>query len=209
MPKFFSLIYQGEVHPISAEKVIPAKEFSELVKVSALLEKAEEDVDTARTEAQKEAKRLRQEAKEAGFQEGLSEFNAHLLSFETRLRTLRLELQQQIIPIALKAAKKIVAGQLALKPETILDIVMQALTPAMHSRRIIIYVSKEDKEILEENKSKIKEILEQLQSLSIQERSDISPGGCVIETDSGIINVTIENQWRALEAAFEKYTRGG
>ena len=209
MPRFFSLIYQGEVHPTSTEKVIPAKDFSELVKVSALLEKAEEDVENAKKLTQKETKRLRAEAKEEGFQEGLDTFNAHLLSFETRLRTLRLELQQQIIPIALKAAKKIVAGQLALKPETIVDIVIQALTPALHSRRIIIYVNKDDKEILEEHKPKIKEVLEQLQSLSILERSDISPGGCIIETDAGIINVTIENQWRALEAAFEKYTRGG
>jgi len=207
--KFFSLIYQGEVHPSTDEKVIPAKDFSQLVKVSSLLKKAEEDVDNAHKEMQKEAQRLNAESKEEGFQEGLEQFNAHLLAFEAAVRTLRLELQQQIIPIALKAAKKIVATQLELKPETILDIVLQALTPAVHSRRVIIYVNKEDNEILEAHKPKIKAILDQLQTLSIQERADISPGGCIIETEAGIINVTIENQWRALEAAFEKYTRGG
>jgi type III secretion protein L len=207
--KFFSLIFQGEVHPSTDEKVIPAKDFSQLVKVSALLKKAEEDVDNAHKEMEKEAQRLKAEAKKEGFQEGLEQFNEHLLSFEAATRTLRLELQQQIIPIALKAAKKVVAAQLELKPETIVDIILQALTPAVHSRRVIIYVNKEDKEILEARKSKIKEILDQLQTLNIQERADISPGGCIIETEAGIINVTIENQWRALEAAFEKYTRGG
>lgn len=207
--KFFSLIFQGEVHPSTDEKVIPAKDFSQLVKVSSLLKKAEEDVINAHEEMEKEAKRLKAEAKEEGFQEGLEQFNEHLLAFEAAVRTLRLELQQQIIPIALKAAKKVVAAQLELKPDTIVDIVLQALTPAVHSRRVIIYVNKEDKEILEARKSNIKAILDQLQTLSIQERADISPGGCIIETEAGIINVTIENQWRALEAAFEKYTRGG
>lgn len=207
--KFFSLIFQGEVHPSTDDKVIPAKDFSQLVKANALVKKAEEDVVHAHQEAEKEAQRLKAEAKAEGFQEGLEQFNEHLLAFEATARALRLELQQQIIPIALKAAKKVVATQLELKPDTIVDIVLQALTPAMHSRRVILYVNKEDKEILESHKSKIKTILEQLQTLSIQERADISPGGCIIETEAGIINVTIENQWRALEAAFEKYTRGG
>lgn len=182
--KFFSLIFQGEVHPSTDDKVIPAKDFSQLVKANALVKKAEEDVVHAHQEAEKEAQRLKAEAKAEGFQEGLEQFNEHLLAFEATARTLRLELQQQIIPIALKAAKKVVATQLELKPDTIVDIVLQALTPAMHSRRVILYVNKEDKEILESHKSKIKTILEQLQTLSIQERADISPGGCIIETEA-------------------------
>ena len=63
------------------------------------------------------------------------------------------------------------------------------------------------KEILEAEKPKIKSILEQVQVLTIQERNDIAPGGCIIETESGIINASIENQWRALESAFERYMR--
>ena len=97
--------------------------------------------------------------------------------------------------------------QLELKPETIVDIVLQALSPAMQNLRVTIYVNKIDKDILETEKPKLKSLLEQVQVLSIQERPDISPGGCIIETEGGIINATIENQWRALESAFEKYMK--
>ncbi len=78
----------------------------------------------------------------------------------------------------------------------------------VQNHRFTIYVNKVDKEILEAEKPKIKKILEQVQVLTIQERSDIAPGGCVIETESGIINASL-NQWRALESAFEKYTLRG
>ena len=60
---------------------------------------------------------------------------------------------------------------------------------------------------LEAEKSKIREILDQIESLSIHDRADIATGGCIIETESGIINATVDNQWRALEAAFEKYVK--
>jgi type III secretion protein L len=60
---------------------------------------------------------------------------------------------------------------------------------------------------LEKSKSKIKKMFEHLESLSLQERDDIEPGGCMIETEAGIINAQLENQWRALEAAFETFMR--
>lgn len=82
---------------------------------------------------------------------------------------------------------------------------MQSLKPVVQHHKITIYVNKKDLTLIEENKSSIKEILEQVESLSIQERSDIEVGGCVIETEAGIINAQLENQWRALERAFKSF----
>jgi type III secretion protein L len=205
--RFFSLIHQGEIHPATEEKIISSEDFSTLVQASELLEKAREDAEEHHRQTLDECKRLREEAQEEGFKEGLAQFNEQLLVFERSLRTIRLELQKEIIPIALKAAKKIVGAQLDLKPDTIVDIVLQALAPVMQNHRITIYVNKADKENLEAHKSTIKNVLEQVQVLSIQERADVAPGGCIIETESGIINSTIENQWRALESAFERYMK--
>lgn len=205
--RFFSLIYQGEAHPANDEKVIPSEDFSILVQASELLEKAREDAKEHHKKAVQDAKRLKQEAKEEGFKEGLEKFNEQLDAFERTVRAIKLELQNEIIPIALKAAKKIVGTQLELKPDTIVDIVMQALSPVVQNHRFTIYVNKADKEFLDTNKPRIKGILDQMQMLSIQERADIAPGGCIIETEAGIINATIENQWRALEAAFARYMK--
>lgn len=205
--KFFSLIYQGDVHLAEEEKIIPAEDFSTLMEASELLLHAKKDAISYKQEVEKECNQLREQAKEQGFNQGLETFNEHLIEFDKQLRSMRLNLQQQIIPLALKAAKKIVGEQLHLHPETIVEIVLQTLTPVTQNRKFIIYVNKADKELLETEKTKIKELLEQVQTLIIQERSDIAPGGCIIETESGIINATIENQWRALEAAFEKYLK--
>lgn len=49
--------------------------------------------------------------------------------------------------------------------------------------------------------------MDQVESFTILDRADITPGGCIIETESGIINASFENQWRALEMAFERYMK--
>ena len=43
--KFFSLIYQGEIHPATGEKVIPAEDFSTLMEAVEILNRAKEDIE--------------------------------------------------------------------------------------------------------------------------------------------------------------------
>jgi type III secretion protein L len=205
--RFFSLIYQGEVHAADEDKVIPAEEFSTLMNAQEILEKAKEDAEAYLKEQQKEAAEMKEKATEEGFQKGLEQFNEKLFWFDRELKALRVELQNQILPLALKAARKIVASELKTNPEAIVDIVIQALAPVLQSKQITILVNKHDKEILEADKPELRAILEQVESFSILDRPDISRGGCIIETESGIINATIENQWRALESAFERYRK--
>ena len=203
--KWFSLVYQGDIHPSTDEKVIHSKDFSQLVQASEIVEKAHEDAALLLENTKKECENLRKLAKEEGLQEGLEKFNEQILLLDQQIKKMRHDLQQMVLPIALKAAKKIVGKELELFPETILDIVLSAITPISESRQVIIYVNKKDKGILEKNRPKLTEILAQVEVLTIQEKEGITEGGCVIQTPDGMINATIENQYKAIERAFEKY----
>lgn len=205
--KFFSLIYEGDVHPADDQKIIPAEEYSTLMEASEVLEKAREDAQALRRDIEKEAEERYETAKTEGFKEGLSQFNDKMLWFDSELKRLRIEMQKQVLPIALKAARKIVAKELETHPETIVDIVMQTLSAISQSKQITIIVSKKDREALEAAKPRLKEVMEQVESFTVLDRADITPGGCIIETEAGIINATFENQWRSLELAFERYMK--
>ncbi len=207
MTKYFSLIYSGEIRQGSEEKVIPSDAFSELLSSIEVLNKAKEDVKSYLSNNKEECKKLLEQAKEAGFNEGLSEFNKQILHYEQRIKQMEHELQKMILPLALRAAKKIVGRELQSNPETIVDIVRQTLKPVTQNHHIRIFVAKEDKEILEQKKKELKAILEQVQTFIIEEKEDITPGGCIIETEAGIINASLENQWRALESAFEAFMK--
>ena len=117
------------------------------------------------------------------------------------------DLQNLVLPLALKAAKKIVGTELQSHPETIVEIVRQNLKAVTQAHHIKIYVNRKDYEFLEKKKKEIKKILDHVQTFTVEEREDVSSGGCIIETEAGIINASLENQWRALEAAFEAFMK--
>ncbi len=207
MGRWLSFIKGGEIHPISDKKVISQSDFSTLVEVTALLEQALADAEAYRIETENECARLKEIAKEEGYEEGLVQLNDQILKLDQEKKRILHEVNKLILPLAVKAAKKIVAAELELNPDAIVRIVLQALTPILQNHSITIYVNRIDKEILETKKPILRERLEQVKTLLIKERDDISPGGCIIETESGIINATIEKQWRAIEKAFSLYTQ--
>ena len=207
MSKYFSLIYSGDIHKKDQDTFIPAKEFSELLKASEVLNKAKEDITVYLEENKKDCKKYLEEAKEAGFNEGLIQFNTQILHYQQKMKQIEHDLQNLILPLALKAAKKIVGSELQSNPETIVEIVRQNLKAVTQNHHVKIYVNKKDYELLEKKKKEIKKILDHVQIFTIEEREDVSSGGCIIETEAGIINASLENQWRALEAAFEAFMK--
>lgn len=207
MSKFFSLIFSGEIHRAQDDKVLPEGEFSVLLDAKEVLKKAKDDVATYLKQNKEECEKVLQKAEESGFNKGLTEFNKQILLYQQKIKTMEHELQKLILPLALKAAKKIVGRELDTNPETIVDIVRQTLKSVAQNHHIKIYVNKKDKELLDSKKKDLKEILDQVETFAIEEREDVSPGGCIIETEAGIINASLENQWRALESAFEAFMK--
>nr|NGX29127.1 Yop proteins translocation protein L [Candidatus Anoxychlamydiales bacterium] len=148
---------------------------------------------------------LKEEAKKEGFNEGLEKLNEHILKLDKTIKVLEAKYEKKILPIALKAAKKIVANELKTHPDVIVDIIRGALKPVSQHLKVKIFVNKQDLDILEKERERIKEILELTQIFSLEERNDIEPGGCIIETEKGIINAQLDNQFRAIEAAFKAF----
>jgi type III secretion protein L len=205
--KFFSLISGKEVSLSPGEKIVLAKDFSTLVKSSDILKEVKQEAIEYKKNVALECETLKEEGFKKGFDEGLEKLNVLILKLDSDIKKFEEELKKQILPIALKAAKKILGDELKLHPDRIVDIVLQALKPVTQHHKIKIYANKEDIEILEKKKTQIKKILEQAKIFSIEERDDIEKGGCIIETEAGIINAQLENQWKALEIAFEKFMK--
>ncbi|MEI8300867.1 MAG: FliH/SctL family protein [Chlamydiota bacterium] len=203
----FSLVYKGAVKKTSPNKILRADEFSQLVDIKQLLQEAHQDIQKLHEDTEQECAKLKIQAEEEGFQEGLVKWNTQLIYLDQKVKEMQHEMQKLILPIALKASKKIVGAQLDLNPDTIVEIVQQALKPVRQSHEIKIFVSKEDKEQLETNKEKLKALFDQLRILVIEEKDDLTKGSCIIETETGIINASLDNQWKALEAAFETFLK--
>lgn len=202
--KLFSLIHEGGLKVAPKNKVLPAKAFSTLLSAAEVLKKVKEDAEQYRREVVEECEQLKEVAQHEGFEAGFQQWVEKIAQIEGEIIQVRREMEKMVVPVALKAAKKIVSREIELSENVILDIVSANLKAVAQHKRVIIYVNKKDLAFVEENKPKLKTLFEHLESLSVRERSDVQPGGCIIETEVGIINAQLENRWRVLEAAFEK-----
>lgn len=200
---YFSLIYGNTISQASKSKIIPKEDFSKLLTGEEVLNTILAEAEQYRKQIISECESIKAQAVIDGFAQGYQEWVQQLSKMEEEIGKVQGEMQKLVMPISLKAAKKIVSSELALQPAAILDIVSNALKSVSQHKRIVIYVNRADLLLLEQNKNKLKELFESLESLSIRERDDVEQGGCIIETEGGIINARLKDRWRNLEAAFE------
>mgnify|MGYP001357634949 CR=1 FL=1 len=142
-------------------------------------------------------------AKEEGINEGLEPYNKHIIYFDDRIKNLRHELQKTILPLVYKTTKRIVGEGLKAHPELVLDIVTQSIKKVTTSHQVKLFVNKVDLEFLEEKKEDLTKLFDHLDIFLIEERSDVEPGSCIIQTEKGIVNANLENQYRALKNVLE------
>lgn len=200
--KFFTLLHGDELRAAPQKKIIPQKEFSSLLDASEVLDFVKKDEKKYRLEVAQECEEIKENAFKEGYEDGYKQWAEQLADFEVRLEAFRKEFQQMIVPVALKAAKKIVGREIELSPDTIVDIVSSQLKAVVQHKKITIYVNKKELEEIEKQKSKLKDLFEHVESFSVRSRDDIAPGGCIIETEIGIINAQIDHRWEILEKAF-------
>lgn len=205
--KLFSLIYNEEIHVSPGKKILSAEEYSQALSAEELINKMKEELAWKKDEDAKAAESAKKAAEEAGFKEGLDKWAEQMAQFEKTLQSLKAETEKSIIPVAIKAAEKIVGKQMAEKPEVFVDIVKQSLKAVAGHKRFTLYVNPKELTLFESSKPALRQVLEQAESLTIIPREDVTAGQCTIETEAGIINVNLEELWKALETAFQQLVK--
>ena len=158
---------------------------------------ATEDVAT-------ECARLREAARAEGYAEGVAagraeiEANAVRMrqlaeSFSSTLDNLDFRLADMVLELALDVARQVVAGELAARPERLLDVVNLALKQmAETSRESRLLLNPEDAALVRPH---LEGVLDKSR-LRIVEDARIVRGGCLIETSQGDLDATLPARWR-------------
>lgn len=199
--KFFSLIFKNdEVTP--NQRVLSPEAFSALLDAEELLAKTKEDSEAYMNATKQECERLRQEAQQQGFKEGNEAWISQIAYLEKEMHDLRDEIKSSLVPLAIASVKKILGKELETNPNTIVSIIIKALKELTQHKKILIHVNPKDLPIVEQSRPELKQIVEYADTLIISPQADVAPGGCIIETEAGIINAQLDVQLAALEKAF-------
>jgi len=198
----FTIKENSKIH--ASKNIIPKDEFACVIEAKEMIEKAQQEAQSIIERAHQQAKLIGEEACKKGFEEGLEPYNTHILYFDDRIKVLRHELQKTILPLVLKTTRQIVGEGLDQHPEIVVDIVTKAIKSVTTSNEVKLFVNKADFQILEDNKENFKRLFEHIEMFIVEIRNDVERGSCIIQTEKGILNANLENQYKALENALKK-----
>ena len=151
-----------------------------------------------------ELARLREAARAEGYAEGLAAGRVEgeqactrmkqlAESFSSTLDNFDFRLADMVLELSLDVARQVVAGELAARPERILDVVNLALKQmAETSREARLLLNPDDAALVRPH---LEQVLDK-NRLRIVEDARIVRGGCLIETSQGDLDATLPARWR-------------
>lgn len=145
------------------------------------------------------------EGRERAFQERQSELDekiAHLNSVVANVQNLKSDLitynETHILSLTFFMARRLILDEVAARPELVLNIIKSAIENAQEEENITVRLSPSDYQFVEDTKSKLGKDYESLKGATFEASENITSGGCIIETNYGDVDATIEKRLEKL-----------
>ncbi len=107
--------------------------------------------------------------------------------------------QTFMVTLAGKIAKKITQTELKFNTDIIKKIVGKLVKRVLDDEEIVIYLNPGDAPVIAEYKSELMAMNPQMKRISIESDPKITPGGCIVETKSGILDSRLDEMFAEIE----------
>lgn|GEM_PF-635048 len=172
--------------------------------------RAEDEAQRIVEEAQEQAYETRQHGFEEGKQEALAQYTAQITQALLQVQKMADEMEPQYIGLIQGLVEEVLNAELKVNPEAIVGVVRKALADARQQREIIVRVNPTDADALERSKNRMLEILARANSVEVRADASVTRGGCVVVTELGSIDASLERQLEALSQAIQtEYSEAG
>ena len=176
-------------------------------------------IEQARAKAEEDAKAIAEEAWQRGYAEGMDAAAAQSRSLLEEAEKIKRDaaeeyekilagMEADILELAVKIARKAVAGELKTNRDVIIQLVSSALAECSEKKGTVIRVSPEDSDYLNENMERLEQIAEGVDDTEIRPDAAMKPGDCIIETPLGSIDAGAETRLEKIEEALREEYEG-
>ncbi|MCB9654206.1 MAG: type III secretion system stator protein SctL [Deltaproteobacteria bacterium] len=190
--------------PRTAKKpIIEREEVDARHRAHAIIGEAEERAQRILDDAEEQADQTRQRGYEEGREEGRAEFTQQITKALLGLDRLAQALEPSYVRLVRTCVSEIIGEALKMTDDAIVEIVRRALRDTRQQREVIVRVNPDDVEMLRRNERRLLEMLARANTIDIREDPTVDRGGCIVVTELGTIDATLDKQLDALEAALE------
>ncbi|NIM06545.1 MAG: hypothetical protein GTO55_08960 [Armatimonadetes bacterium] len=167
-----------------------------------------------------EAKRIREAAHEQGLAEGREQAQKELEAKQAELAKLEEEIEAErtnffdrmepeVTRLAVTVAEKVLARELESRPETVVDLVKNAMKRMRERESLRVKVNPEDLPLVRAARDDLMSEVNGVKKLDLADDRRVGRGGCVIESSNGILDARVKTQLDEIERVISEATTHG
>lgn len=183
-------------------KIVRAAEFQTLLDADAIIAAAEAEAARIRDEARAEYQREKERGYADGLVEGRLEMAEKMIDSVGHAVDYFSGLETKVVELVLKALKRIL-GELDAR-ERVVHVVRTALAVARTQPRVTLRVAPADAEIARERLAEITQPYPEIHYVEVVADSRLAPAACILETDMGVIDASLDLQLAAIEKSLAR-----
>ncbi|AJC82194.1 FliH/SctL family protein [Rhizobium etli] len=178
-------------------RILPAERAQALVDAEQMLVQARREADALIDAARLSAQAIEAAAKEAGLVAAQAAIEARLTGIAMNSLRIMAQCEEQIVDMGLQIARRIIE---TIEPEeATVQIALRGLKFTRHNSLVRLRVAPS---LLEAVRDRLAEIIPTATSRAIVDLvadARVTDAGCILETDAGLVDATIESQLAAIE----------
>ncbi len=141
------------------------------------------------------------EGRDQAFKETSDDIKSHLSSMDQIfqvLETLKTKLIQEnethIVRVILELTKRLTYAEISERKDRILPVLREAIETAQTEENVVVRLSSEDYDYLETFKEHAGKEFDFVRKLKLEKSTEVSPGGCIVDTNYGRVDASIEER---------------
>ncbi|MDP3231799.1 MAG: FliH/SctL family protein [Myxococcales bacterium] len=198
----------GEHGPVTEKPMLPpprrggvvnAEEYEAMTTAKEIIAKAQQKAEEIKTEALRFKEEVFSKARDEAKADVQARAAEELARAKMQAGQIVADAEKDVLELALKMSAKIIGRDLERDPEVVLEICATTIEAARGSKAMVLKVHPEDGKVLREKRPRLMELIGRAVDIAIRDDAEIERGGCVIQTEYGVIDGQIRTQFEMLK----------
>lgn len=187
--------------------VVKSETYAASIEASQIVEAARLLAQKIENDAEQKRQTTLETARQEGYQQGLREWNAAVAAANAARDKYLADSMPELISLAVRIAQKVIGEELRTNPKAIVGVARQSIHGVNRGRSLTLRVPPEDVDVVRRRMLMLREAAGPNRLLEIVADAAIPAGGCIVETEYGIIDARLETQLRCMEEALLQVAR--
>jgi type III secretion protein L len=192
-------LVKSQIRLEETSKILRAKDYLIAAEAEEIINTAKAEAEQIRKEAEEEFKARKEQGYQEGLQKGKAEIAERMIEHMSRSAAYFSKFEKVLIDLVIKASKKLL-GEFD-RNEVVERVVRRVLETTRNEGHVTVRVPPAQSDYLKSRVSTIMASFPKVEFLEVVPDKRLKGDGCILETDVGIVDASLETQLKALETA--------